>query len=118
MPMYLREYLPASTTDEEIAVFFGNIKTIRAYAFDSPIRQGAIQAYQRTLWYLIVPALVLSFIPLTAACFQTNYFLGTQQNAVMNVAPDGSRIDTEVDEEETLAKPKTFIERLRVWAGR
>lgn len=90
MPVLLREYLPANTTDAEVTAFFGDITTIRAYDFDSPTRQGAIRAYQETLWYLIVVALGLSFIPLIASCFQTDYFLGRQQNAVMNVGPDGT----------------------------
>ena len=36
-----------------------------------------------------MPALILSFISLGAACFQTNYLLGEQHNAVMNDHPDG-----------------------------
>lgn len=118
MPMYLREYLPANTTDTQIETFFGNIKTIRAYSFDSPTRQGAIMAYQKTLWYLIVPALGTSFIPLIAACFQTDYFLGRQQNAVMNIGPDGSHLDD--SEEETITvKPTTLKGKfLKFWAGK
>ncbi|KIK69351.1 hypothetical protein GYMLUDRAFT_80634 [Collybiopsis luxurians FD-317 M1] len=120
MPTFLREYLPASTTDAQITKFFGNIKLIRAYDIDSEVRQGAIRAYQKTLWYLVVPALALSFIPLVAACFQTNFYLGKQQNAVMNVAPDGSHIeDSELERAEEVEGPKTFKERfLRFWAGK
>ncbi|KAL0578567.1 hypothetical protein V5O48_003417 [Marasmius crinis-equi] len=98
MPILLRRYLPEDVTDKEVAAFFGDIKAIRKFDFDHPIRQGAIRAYQETLWYLIVPALWLSLISLVAACFQTNFYLGKQQNAVMNVAPDGERV--EEDEEE------------------
>ncbi|KAJ3905942.1 major facilitator superfamily domain-containing protein [Lentinula edodes] len=119
MPMYLREYLPANTTDTQIETFFGNIKTIRAYSFDSPTRQGAIMAYQKTLWYLIVPALGTSFIPLIAACFQTDYFLGRQQNAVMNIGPDGSHLDDSEEEETIIVKPTTLKGKfLKFWAGK
>ncbi|KAK1220327.1 hypothetical protein PQX77_016922 [Marasmius sp. AFHP31] len=98
MPGLLRSYLPEDVTDEQIEKFFGDIKAIREYDFDDPIRQGAIRAYQETLWHLIVPALWLSVISLIAACFQTNFYLGKQQNAVMNVAPDGERLDEEEDD--------------------
>ncbi|KAG7088741.1 hypothetical protein E1B28_012709 [Marasmius oreades] len=100
MPILLRRYLPEDISDEKVHEFFGNIRAIRAYDFDHPVRQGAIQAYQETLWYLIVPALWLSVISLVAACFQTNFYLGKQQNAVMNVAPDGERIEEEDDQRE------------------
>lgn len=69
MPINLRAFLPASVTDEEVAVFFGNSKqnslasstypssrdlpsgiavvSIKEYPFDSEIRQGAIRAYEK-----------------------------------------------------------------------
>jgi hypothetical protein len=47
MPINLRAFLPASVTDEEVAVFFGNIVAIKDYPFDSEIRQGAILAYEK-----------------------------------------------------------------------
>ena len=70
------------------------------YDFNDPIRQGAIEAYRHTLWGFFVPALVLSFISLGAACFQTNYFLGEQHNAIMNVGPDGEKVVNEQAEKE------------------
>lgn len=69
---------------------FGDVRSLRtAYAFDDPVRQGAITAYRHALYYCITVALALAFIPLVAAFFQTNYFLGKQQNAVTNVGNDG-----------------------------
>ncbi|VDB82796.1 unnamed protein product [Peniophora sp. CBMAI 1063] len=92
MPGNLREFLPASVNDTQVQEFYDDITLIRAYDFNDPVRQGAIEAYRHTLWGFFVPALVLSFISLGAACFQTNYFLGGQHNAVMNVGPDGEAI--------------------------
>ncbi|KAK1227971.1 hypothetical protein PQX77_009018 [Marasmius sp. AFHP31] len=120
MPTLLRERLPASVTDAQVTKFFGNIRTIRVYSYDDPIRQGAISAYRDTLWYLIVPALCLSFIPLVLACLQTNYYLGKQQNAVMNVAPSGEKLEEEAARQPPLIhEPKTMKEKfLKFWAGR
>lgn len=123
MPGQLRAHLPASVTDKQVLAFYKNMRSIRDYPYDSPIRQGAILAYQNTLWYLIVPALVISFIPLIASLFQTNFYLGKQQNAVMHVGNDGLPIvddkDKEMREEMMTTPPKSFSDRLtRFWAGK
>ena len=116
MPKNLRTYLPSTVNDTQVAGFYSNIKKIHAYPYDSPIRQGALEAYRLTLWHLLVPALCLSFIPLAAACFQTNYYLGKQQNAVMNVSLEGTKVEEEVSEPPA---PQTFKEKLlRYWAGK
>lgn len=46
MPGNLRKYLPASVTDEEVAGFYNDITSIKAYDYNSDIRQGAIRAYE------------------------------------------------------------------------
>lgn len=90
MPKQLRAHLPASATAEDLADIFNDVKSVRTlYAFDHPMRQGAIEAYRHALYYCLAPALALAFVPLVAACFQTNYYLGKQQNAVTNVGNDG-----------------------------
>lgn len=110
MPKYLREYLPDSVSDKQISKFFGNIKSIRSYDYDSEIRQGAITAYSKTMWYLLVPALSICFIPLICACFQTNFFLGDTQNAVDDgiITEDPRTVGTE---EERL-EPRSWKDRL------
>ncbi|KAL1744126.1 major facilitator superfamily domain-containing protein [Schizophyllum fasciatum] len=131
MPGHMRQFMPANVTDAQIKEFLGDIKKIRAYDIDDPIRVGAIAAYKETLWYLITPALVLSVIPLVAACFQSNFYLGKQQNAVMNVAPDGSPLDDRESEQEregararsrSMSRgrpPRDFKAKLlRFWAGK
>lgn len=82
MPTYLRQYLPASVSDAQVLEFFEDITTIRDYPMDSAIRQGAIKAYNHVNYYLFVPSMTLCFIPIIAACFQSNYYLGDEQNAV------------------------------------
>lgn len=120
MPKQLREHLPESATAADIKKIFSNVKAVRKnYPYDSPMRQGTIEAYRRTLYFCITPALVLAFIPLIAACFQTNYYLGKQQNAVTNVGNDGLPLSEKDQNREPLPPPKNKKEALlRFWAGR
>lgn len=120
MPAQLREHLPATATDADVSKFFNSITTIRTlYEYDDPMRQGAIEAYRRTLYYCLVPALSLAFIPLVAACFQTNFYLGKQQNAVTNVGNDGLPLSEKDRNEEPLPPAKSKKEALlRFWAGK
>ncbi|KAK1623298.1 major facilitator superfamily domain-containing protein [Colletotrichum phormii] len=118
IPKLLREYLPATATDKDVKTLFGSVRTIRTkYAFDDPMRQGAIEAYRRTLYYCLVPALALAFVPLIAALFQTNFYLGKQQNAVTNVGNDGQALKEEDRNPEALPPPKNKEAFLRFWAG-
>lgn len=119
MPNQLREHLPPNATDADVKKLFNNIRAIRTeYPFESPMRQGAIEAYRRTLYFCIAPALGLAFIALIAACFQTNYYLGKQQNAVTNVGNDGLPLN-EKDQNNQVREPaKTKKDAfLRFWAG-
>ncbi|KAL0569960.1 hypothetical protein V5O48_012001 [Marasmius crinis-equi] len=120
MPGLLRERLPSSVTNAQVTKFFGNIKAIRTYDYDDPVRQGAIAAYRETLWYLVVPALCISFVPLMLATLQTNFYLGKQQNAVMNVTPSGEKLEGGANGQGPLVQePKTFKEKLlRFWSGK
>ncbi|EGR52980.1 uncharacterized protein TRIREDRAFT_53378 [Trichoderma reesei QM6a] len=119
MPNQLRKYLPEGTSDATIQKLFGDMRSIRtAYDFDHPIRQGAITAYRHALYYCISVALALAFVPLVAAFFQTDYFLGKQQNAVTNLGNDGSPLDEKDCNPEPLPRPRTKKEAfLRFWAG-
>ncbi|KZL63241.1 siderophore iron [Colletotrichum incanum] len=120
MPKLLRQYLPATATDKDVKSLFNSVRTIRTkYTFNDPMRQGAIEAYRRTLYYCLVPALALAFIPLIAALFQTNFYLGKQHNAVTNVGNDGQVLKEEDRNPEPLSPPKDKKEAfLRFWAGR
>lgn len=119
IPQQLRCYLPPSATEADITRLFGDMRLIRTkYAFDDPMRIGAIKAYRHSLYYCLASALGLAFIPLIAACFQNNYFLGKAQNAVTNTGNDGLFL-AEVDCRKELTPPKNKKEVfLRFWAGR
>ncbi|KAK5988792.1 Siderophore iron transporter 3 [Cladobotryum mycophilum] len=120
MPKQLRKHLPKGTSEATIKKLFSNMRAIRTtYAFDDPVRQGAIAAYRHALYYCIAVALALAFVPLVAAFFQTDYFLGKQQNAVTNVGNDGQPLEgkdhSPEREPQTEGKKAKF---LRFWAGR
>lgn len=115
MPGLLREHLPASATEKDVKKIFNNVKAVRElYPFGSPMREGVVEAYRRTLYYALAPALALAFIPLVAACFQTNFYLGKQQNAVTNVGNDGLPVK-EREGEPVRSKKDAF---LKFWAGK
>jgi hypothetical protein len=119
MPKQLRDHLPAIATETDVTKLFGSLTSIRKlYAFDDPMRVGAILAYRRALYYCLAPALGLAFVPLVAACFQTNYFLGKSQNAVTDVGNDGLPL-AEKDIDPVVAPPRNKKEAfLRFWAGK
>ncbi|KAH6896758.1 major facilitator superfamily domain-containing protein [Thelonectria olida] len=119
MPNELRKHLPSSATEKDVKQLFSSVTKIRTlYEFDSPMRQGAIVAYRNSLYYCLATALGLAFIPLVAAFFQTNFFLGKQQNAVTNVGNDGLPLEEKDRNPEPLPAPKDKKEAfLRFWAG-
>ncbi|KAK2592581.1 hypothetical protein QQS21_009726 [Conoideocrella luteorostrata] len=117
MPRMLRKYLPARATDRDVRTVFNDIRVLRtAYAFDSDMRKGAIEAYQQALYYLLAPALGLAFVPLIAAFFMSNFYLGKKQNAVTNVGNDGMLLDEKHNDNERLSVFKTLKQRLsKIW---
>ncbi|RAL12972.1 MFS general substrate transporter [Aspergillus homomorphus CBS 101889] len=122
MPKQLRAHLPASATEKDVRKLFGSPKSIRTlYAINDPMRVGAVEAYRRTLYYCVAPALALAFVPLIAAWFQTDFFLGKAQNAVVPVGNDGLALSEEEREKErgrAEAKGSKREAFLRFWAGR
>ncbi|KAE8416794.1 hypothetical protein BDV36DRAFT_284314 [Aspergillus pseudocaelatus] len=116
MPKQLRKYLPSNATEADVKKLFGSPTSIRKlYSFEDPMRVGAVQAYRHALYYCLVTALGLAFIPLIASLFQHNYFLGKSQNAVTNVGNDGLPL-SETGRSE-LHPPKNKKEAfLRFWA--
>jgi hypothetical protein len=117
MPSQLRAHLPVSATDKDVKKIVKDVKAAtELYAFDSPMRQGIIEAYRRTLSYALAPVLALAFIPLVAACFQTNFYWGKQQNAVTNVGID--RLPTKEEETEGEPPKSTKNAFVRFWAGK
>jgi len=118
-PKFLRQNLPSDTTDEDINKYYKDIKLLRNLPWESPIRIGAIKAYKQTLWYLLIPAILLSFVTLGTAFLQSNFYLGKQQNAVMAVTADGSRIREQEEEEIIDTSRASFKARfLKFWSGK
>lgn len=121
MPKQLRAHLPSTATEADVKKLFGSPNSIRTlYSLDDPMRAGAILAYRRTLYYCLASSLGLAFIPLIAAFFQTNYFLGKSQNAVTNVGNDGLPVDEDrhhSNKELVPAKNKKEA-FLRFWGGK
>ncbi|KAK1709437.1 hypothetical protein CaCOL14_001153 [Colletotrichum acutatum] len=88
----MREELPG-VSNSVIAKIYGNIKTLKKYQFDDPIRQGSIRAYAVVNGHITIAAICLSCIPLIASFFMPNYYLGKQQNAANNKGLDGEVVD-------------------------
>ncbi|KAH6892507.1 major facilitator superfamily domain-containing protein [Thelonectria olida] len=90
-----RMHMEMTGVDEAtILELYGSIKTLRTtYAFNSPIRQGAIRAYAYVNGHIAITALLLAAVPLFATFFMPDFYLGKQQNAVTNTGLDGERID-------------------------
>lgn len=92
-----------SVSESQIKTFYGNIKSIRKYPFESEIRQIAIKAYSKTNVHRYAIALGLPVIQLIAACLQSNYFLSDSQNTVNGRSSD-SKQEIMAEKEPTLAK--------------
>lgn len=78
---------------ETVLELYGNIRTLRKeYAFDDPVRQGAIRAYAYVNGHIAVTALSLAAVPFVATFFMPDFYLGKQQNAVTNTGLDGELV--------------------------
>lgn len=61
---YMQEECPSDTPESTLQTIYGSIKDLRKkYAWDDPIRQGAIRAYTRTNGLIFITATVLAAIP-------------------------------------------------------
>lgn len=78
----LRKHIPDTVSDEEVYTFYSTYTTLRKYPMHGEVRQGAIKAYSEVSYYFFCICLGLQFIRLIAVLFQSNYYLGDQQNAV------------------------------------
>ncbi|KAJ5102202.1 siderophore iron transporter [Penicillium alfredii] len=110
---------PSTATEKDVISLFGQPTSIRKlYAFDDPMRVGDILAYRRTLYYCLAVVLGLGFVPLIAAFFQNNYFLGKSQNAVTDVGNDGRSL-TGKDCNQGRPPPRNKKDAfLRFWDGK
>jgi len=95
MPANLARNLPDLSPDE-ILKLYGSVSEIHSYPYDHPIRQGAIRAYEETAGPLWLFALITSVLPVIAALFLPNYYLGDAHNAVEGNQPHSPRAPTAV----------------------
>lgn len=90
---YMQEECPSDTPESTLQTIYGSIKDLRKkYAWDDPIRQGAIRAYTRTNGLIFITATVLAAIPVIFSLMMPDYYLGKQQNAVTNTGLDGEPV--------------------------
>ncbi|TPX12767.1 uncharacterized protein E0L32_000944 [Thyridium curvatum] len=98
----MRLEIPASVDDAALQKLYANIKRLRtSYAFDSPVRQGAIRAYAYVNGHIAVTALCMACVPLVATFFMPDFYLGKQQNAITNTGLDGELVDVPQRRDET-----------------
>lgn len=90
-----RMYMEMPGVDEKTVLkLYGSIKKLRtSYAFDDPVRQGAIRAYAHVNGHIAITALLLAAVPLIATFFMPDFYLGRQQNAFTNRGLDGEMVD-------------------------
>ncbi|KAF9457293.1 drug:h+ antiporter [Collybia nuda] len=90
MPGKLAKHLPFLPEADRQALF-GSITTVMAYERGTPIREGAIQAYDDVMKVMTIVATATAVIPFALAFLMPNWHLGDTQNAVENVDLKGER---------------------------
>ncbi|KAK6966773.1 major facilitator superfamily domain-containing protein [Favolaschia claudopus] len=78
LPANLDKYLGDQLNSTEIEEIFGSILVAR----EAEPRELVIKAYDDTAFQLFLPSLVLSALPLVAGLLTTDFYLGTQHNAI------------------------------------
>jgi hypothetical protein len=73
---------------------YGDIKDLRTeYDFMDSIRHGSIRAYAVVNGRIAITLIVLCSVGLTATFFMPDYYLGRQQNAVINKGLGGELVN-------------------------
>ncbi|KAH6692196.1 major facilitator superfamily domain-containing protein [Plectosphaerella plurivora] len=108
--MLERMYIELPGVDKATVLkLYGSIRSLRkSYAFDDPIRQGAIRAYEQVNGQIAITAICLAAVPLIASFLMPDFYLGKQQNAVTSTGLDGELVDVprrKTEEETTEKKP-------------
>ncbi|GAA5861628.1 hypothetical protein JCM8547_000687, partial [Rhodosporidiobolus lusitaniae] len=115
MESNMRRFMPDSVTDAQIRTYFSSITKIKALPYHDPVRQGAIQAYETTVYPLWAASLGLSFIALIAAVGQSNFYLGDAQNAYDGRDNTGAVIEEDGQKKQEGEKAKGWRRVLRFW---
>ncbi|PPQ68692.1 hypothetical protein CVT24_007577 [Panaeolus cyanescens] len=91
MPDRLAAHLPfVPLADRQ--VLYGSILAASTFPRDSPVRIGAIQAYDDVMKIMSIVATVVAVVPLFLSLLMPNWYLGEQQNAVDNTDLKGERV--------------------------
>ena len=90
----MRAELGPDVSDALISKIYGSIKKLRTdYAWDDPIREGAIRAYQKTNGLIYIAAIIIAVMPVLGSLCMPDYYLGKQQNAANDLGLDGEVVD-------------------------
>ncbi|KAJ7575104.1 major facilitator superfamily domain-containing protein [Mycena floridula] len=80
LPQNLNKYLGDSLNATQIEEIFGSITVARL----AEPRDLVIKAYNDTAYYLFLPALIITILPIGAGLLTSNFYLGKTHNAVEN----------------------------------
>jgi len=108
VPANLEKYLGGTYNSTELSEIFGSIVVAR----NTPERELIRSAYNDSFWALALAGVITSFLPLLAACFTTNFYLGKTQNSVESTEIV-FRDEAETRAEVVAAKAREVEERYR-----
>ncbi|KAJ7259908.1 hypothetical protein C8J57DRAFT_1072986, partial [Mycena rebaudengoi] len=80
LPKNLEKYLGDTLNSTQLAEIYGSITVARL----AEPRELVIKAYNETAYFLVLPALIISFLPLAAGLLTSNFYLGKTHNAIEN----------------------------------
>ncbi|KAL5493064.1 hypothetical protein ACEPAI_4512 [Sanghuangporus weigelae] len=77
----MRSELP-DVPEEQLQQLYGSIVSVISFPRGSEIREGVINAYDKTMRDMIIAATAVAVVPIILALFMPNWYLGDKQNAV------------------------------------
>ncbi|TFK33911.1 drug:h+ antiporter [Crucibulum laeve] len=92
MPGRIAHHLPFLTADLQTQLY-GSIVSVYSYPRGTPIREGAIMAYDDVMKIMTIVGTVFAVFPLLLSLIMPNWYLGDQQNAVEQVDLAGGKVD-------------------------
>ncbi|KAF9049078.1 ferrichrome-type siderophore transporter [Panaeolus papilionaceus] len=91
MPGRLAFHLPF-VPEADRQVLYGSILAASTFPRDSPVRLGAIAAYDDVMKVMTITATAVAVIPWVLAFLMPNWYLGEQQNAIDNTDLKGEKV--------------------------
>ncbi|GMM33709.1 hypothetical protein DASC09_010340 [Saccharomycopsis crataegensis] len=108
MPGALLKYVPDATKATE---FFESVSDIHAEPWGSANRLGAIKAYQEVNHVLFCMGVGVSSIMLIGVVFQSNFYLGDQQNCVEGEQKESYQVNEDGSKKSILDKIADFFNK-------